>query len=302
MHRWLLALPIVLLTGIVSAAEAKFEFKETSPTGLELDDGGRPVFVYNFGPVLKTGFPKTMARSSYISPVWSPDGTVLTDDFNKDHPHHRGIFWAWMEISVDGKKGDIWTVKGTFQDRFVAWKAKETSDSQAKLDVENGWFDGERKFVSEKVGVVVHPVDNDQRMLDFTLAFEAVDQPVTIIGTSEGNKGYGGFAMRFAPRDGGEKATVITTDKGSFKKDGILSPHPWAQVTGPFNGKPEGARIDDDPSNPGYPRNGWLLRHGFGLLNVSYPGLTPVTLEKGKPLVLKYKVTLLSGAAAKAEK
>ena len=50
-------------------------------------------------------------------------------------------------------------------------------------------------------------------------------------------------------------------------------------------------------SNPGYPKNGWLLRHGFGFLNVSYPGLEPVTLEPGKPLVLKYRVILFSGDA-----
>ena len=30
--------------------------------------------------------------------------------------------------------------------------------------------------------------------------------------------------------------------------------------------------------------NGWLLRHGFGFLNVSYPGLKPITLEPGKPV------------------
>jgi hypothetical protein len=33
-------------------------------------------------------------------------------------------------------------------------------------------------------------------------------------------------------------------------------------------------------------------------LNVSYPGVEPITLEPGKPLVLKYRVILLSGDAA----
>ena len=39
------------------------------------------------------------------------------------------------------------------------------------------------------------------------------------------------------------------------------------------------------------------MRHGFGFLNVSYPGLKPLTLAPGKPLVLKYRVILISGAA-----
>jgi len=78
----------------------------------------------------------------------------------------------------------------------------------------------------------------------------------------------------------------------------VLARHPWAEIIGTFHGATAGARIEDDASNPGYPNNGWLLRHGFGFLNVSYPGLEPITLEPGKPLVLKYRVILYSGAAA----
>ena len=114
-----------------------------------------------------------------------------------------------------------------------------------------------------------------------------------------GQKGYGGFAFRTAPRDGGPKKTTITTDQGVMDKDGILSKHPWAQASGLFSDKLETIRIDDNAVNPGFPNNGWLLRHGFAMLNVSYPGLTPLTLEHGKPLVLKYTVTITSGAAEK---
>jgi hypothetical protein len=126
-----------------------------------------------------------------------------------------------------------------------------------------------------------------------------VDQPVRIVGTSEGKKGFGGFCFRFAPRDGGSRKTVIRTEAGISKKDDVRAPHRWGEVTGTFQGRPAGGRIEDDPPNPGYPRNGWLTRHGFGFLNVSYPGLTPLTLEPGKPLVLKYRVTLFSGKSQK---
>ena len=226
----------------------------------------------------------------------APDGTLLTDDFNKDHPHHRGISWTWPDVRVGGKHGDMWNLHGSFQERFVAWTAQDTGPDSARLGIENGWFDGADKFAKETVDITVQPVKDNRRVLDFTLAFEAVDAPVTVVGTSEGNKGYGGFAMRFAPRDGGSKKTLITTDTGVAKGDGVLAKHAWAQISGTFGGKSAGARIDDDPANPGYPENGWLMRHGFGLLNVSYPGLTPIVLEKGKPLTLHYRVTLFAGA------
>ena len=291
----------LFLTATLTAAEPKpeFVFREISPTGLQLTDGGKPVFVYNFGMVLAKGFPESMKRSCYLHPVYAPNGAVLTDDFNPDHPHHRGISWMWPEVTVDGRKGDMWMVKG-FQQRFVGWKAKDAEGGAARLAVENGWFDGDRKFVKEDVGMVVHGVESSaaggsRRTIDFTLRFEAVDKPVQILGTSEGKKGFGGFCFRFAPRDGGTAKTIIRTEKGPSPKDGVLARHRWAEVAGVFQGKPAWGRIDDEEGNPGYPGNGWLLRHGFGFLNVSWPGLTPYTLKARKPLTLKYRVTLGAG-------
>ncbi len=289
-----LAILLVLCAASPAAGQSPFRFQETSPTALEFSDNGKPVFVYNYGMVLAPGFPEEMRRSSYLHPVYAPDGAVLTDNFNPDHPHHRGISWMWPEVSVGGKKGDVWMVK-EFRQRFVGWKARETDGPQARLAIENGWFDGDRKFVKEDVEILAHAAADNRRLLEFTLRFEAVDRPVEIVGTPEGKKGFGGFCFRFAPRDGGAEKTAIRTDQGISKKDGVLSRHPWAEISGTFKGQAAGARVDNMPSNPGYPNNGWLLRHGFGFLNVSYPGLQPITLEPGKPLVLKYRVTLFSG-------
>ena len=302
--KYVIAVFLTLAFAPLAGAQTQFAFRQISPTGLELSDGGKPVFVYNFGMVLAPGFPEQMRRSCYLHPVYAPDGTVLTDDFNPNHPHHRGISWMWPDITVDGKKGDIWTVKGPFQDRFVAWKARETQGRVARLAVENGWFDGDRKFVREDVEILTHPAVDNQRVLEFTLRFEATDSPVQIVGTSEGKKGFGGFCFKFATPDGGGKGgdpnrTIIRTDQGVSAKDGVLSRHPWAEISGIFKGKPAAGRVEDGPSNPGYPTNGWLMRHELCCLNVSYPGLTPITLVPGKPLVLKYRVILYAGEAAK---
>ena len=135
--------------------------------------------------------------------------------------------------------------------------------------------------------------------MDFTLRFEAIDRPVQIAGTPDGKKGFGGFCMRFATPDGGGAKTVIRTEQGISAKDGVMARHAWAEISGSYKGKPAGARVEDDAANPGYPNNGWLMRHGFGFLNVSYPGLPSITLEPGKPLVLKYHVALFAGTGKK---
>lgn len=298
-HWFTLASALVAASTLsLGAADAGFALREVNnSTGLELSEQGQPVFVYNYGMILAPGAPERLRRSSYLHPVYCPDGTLLTDDFNHDHPHHRGIFWAWEVVTVDGKTDDVWTVKG-FKQKFVRWKTREVNGTVARLGVENGWYDGERKFVKEDVEIVTHPATKVQRVMDFKLTFEATDKPVVIVGTPDVNKFYGGFAIRTAPRDGGATNTIIRTDKGISKQDGVLSRHPWAEIAGSFKGKEAGVRIEDDPANLGYPTNGWLMRHGFALLNVSYPGPEPVTLQPGKPLVLKYRVILFAGKTA----
>jgi hypothetical protein len=274
-------------------AQSSFSFRELNADSLELSDDGKPVFVYNSGMLLKAGFPEEMRRSTYLHPVYAPDGVVLTDDFNPDHPHHRGISWMWPVVMVDGKAYDLWTVGGIRQ-KFERYTARQVGPKHALLGVENGWYIGDRKVVKEEVEIRVEPVRNNSRRIEFTLKFDSVNARVEIAGTPDQNKGFGGFCFRFAPRDGGAGKTVIRTDEGVMEKDGIQSIHAWAQIEGSFNGQREGARIDDLRSNPGYP-NPWLLRHGFGFLNVSYPGLRPAVIY-GRPLVLKYRVTLFSGA------
>ncbi len=275
-------------------ASAQLKFTETTPATLELSEAGKPVFVYNFGGILAPGSPEKMRRESYIHPVYAPDGTLLTDDFNKNHPHHRGIFWAWEEITVKGKKDDIWTVKG-YRDRFVRWIKRDTRGKTATLAVENGWYDGDHKFAKEEVEIVTHAAEGSKRVIDFTLHFEAIGDPVTLEGVHTEKKGYGGFAMRFQTPDGGGSKTMILTDHGPSPRDGVMARNAWAQISGIYKGKAAGARIEDNPSNPGYPMNGWLMRHELCLLNCSYPGNGALILEPGKPLTLKYRVTLFAG-------
>ncbi len=104
----------------------------------------------------------------------------------------------------------------------------------ARLAIENGWYDGDRRFVREEVEIITHRAAHQRRTLDFTLRFEAVDRPVQIVGTSQGKKGFGGFCFRFAPRDGGSAKTIICTEQGVSKKDDVPSAPSMGRGRGDF--------------------------------------------------------------------
>ena len=237
-----------------------------------ITQGGKPAFVYNHGMVLGNGAPEVKRRSGYLHPVYAPDGTVVTDDFPKDHWHHRGIFWAWPIVRSGGEKYDPWAVEADCKSRFVRWLGRDARSSTAKLAVENGWFAGEKKLVREIVEITAHPARGMRRSIDFLISLEATGAPVELEGEPTQEKGYGGFSVRFAPR----RETVVTTDKGAQARDTDMVPHSWAQLEGTFEGRRAGLRIDIDPANRAFP-NGWCLRN-YGFLGVNFPGRKTFTL------------------------
>jgi hypothetical protein len=270
--------------------QSPFMFREISPASLELAENGRPVLVYNFGMMRPPGVPEDRSRSSYLHPLYAPDGMVVTDDFPRDHYHHRGLSWMWPVVRIEGTQYDLWDLRG-IRTQFVRWLAREVRPGQARLGVENGWYVGDRKVLKETVEIVARPAQAGRRRLDLTLSFEALERSIEIAGAPDQQKGYGGLSLRFAPRH----ETVIRTEAGSVERDSNMVPHAWAELEGTFQGGWAGARIDIDPANPGFP-NGWCLRP-YGFLGVNFPGLKAYTLVPGRPLVLKYRVAVFSKRA-----
>lgn len=278
---------------------------ETKPPGFRLVDqpGGRlrileadqPVVTYNWRDQLKEGVPEDRKRSCYCHPVWAPDGTILTDDFPKDHYHHRGIFWTWPHMKTRGKTVQTWHLQGIHQ-RFKSWNHKTAGAQRASIDVANDWLldDGER-VGRERLLMVVHRASALGRAIDLTLTFEAVGGPMELLGAK--GKGYGGLCLRFAPRAG----TVITTDAGVRKGDSNKETPKWADLSARFAGKTEmaGAAVFLHPGSHWKP-TGWTLRH-YGFLGPSWPGLKPYTLEPGAPVTLRYRVYVHRGGAAEGK-
>ena len=278
---------IALLLCLPALAQSPFRFEQISPESLALTENGEPVYAYNHGVMLADGAPKDRARCCYVHPLHAPGGVVLTDDFPKDHYHHRGVFWVWPVVTIDGQRHDLWLMNG-IRKRFERWAGRETLEDRAELAFENGWYVADKKVVRESVKIVARPARDRRREIEFALTFEATDRPVELRGDPTESKGYGGFCVRFAPR----KTTLITSEEGREERDSNMKPLPWAQEEGEFTGGEAGLRIDIDPSKPGYP-NGWCLRH-YGFLGVNYPGNDAYTLTPGTPLELRYKVTVFS--------
>jgi hypothetical protein len=249
------------------------------------------VLVYNHGVLRKAGVPADRARSTYVHPLFGLDGEVLTDDFPKDHYHHRGLFWAWPHVRVGTNHYDLWMIKGIEQ-RFERWVAREAGSGGAVLGVENGWYAGNRKVLQERVWLRVFPATANAQAVDVELVLTPQDQSIALAG-AEG-KSYGGLTLRFAPRTN----TVITTPLGNSPEDLPMTHLPWADLTATYPDAPaaSGASIFIAPDHPDYPPM-WLTRH-YGVLCVGWPGVDAKEFPAGEPIRCRYRVWIHRGVTS----
>jgi len=272
------------------ARPAAFRFDEADEGMVVVLEGDQAVLAYRPQPVLAEGVPEQFRRAGYVHPIHGLDGEVLTDDFPKDHYHHRGLYWAWPYIDVTGQRVSSWYCQG-IETRCDRWLGREAGPVYAVFGLDNGWYVGDREVVDEVVWYRVWSADRVGRAIDVDIVWTAGDDPVVLTGVEE--KGYGGFCLRFAPRE----ATVITTDAGRLAEDTLEVPYAWADLSARFAGRtePSGAAVFIDAANPGFP-NGWITRH-YGFLGVNWPGLRSVTLEPHQPVHLRYRVWVHRGDA-----
>lgn len=281
--------PVTASRAAEAAPKKAFRFAEVSDKSLGLWEGGKPVLVYNHGVMSKAGVPAELDRSAYVHPLYGLDGEVLTDDFPKDHLHHRGLFWAWPHIQISGQEYDLWALKG-IRHQFERWQQKEATKRGAVLAVENGWYVGAEKVVQERIWLRVHPATADERAIDVDCEWVPVKAPVTLQGAP--GKSYGGLTLRFAPGTN----TAITIPSGLTKEDLPMTNLPWADLTRLWDAekKTSGAALFVHPSHPDFPPQ-WLTRH-YGVLCLGWPGVKAATFQPGQVIRCRYRVWIHRGS------
>ena len=280
------------------AAYAAFDLVDQDGA-VTVTENGKPVLVYHYQPVAApTGVLERYTRACYIHPLYGLDGDVLTQDFPLDHFHHRGVFWAWPECTVGGRRMDVWALDGVRQ-RHEKWTVKEAKADRVDIGAINCWsFDDapDKRMVEEEVRFTVFPATDTGRIIDFALKFTNVSgETVTFLGAK--NKGYGGFCCRANAQRG---PLVFTSSQGVSPEDVLKLDSPWADVvlTGE-KGPKAGLAIFQNRANPGYPFPGWIFRH-YGFLGASWPHETTHVMKPGDVFELKYRTVIHRGSAEDA--
>lgn len=290
---------VLCLLGIIVACQTPQSSLtiEQQADGVWIKEKGHPVLFYQ-----KTAKPEQneYARSHYFHPLYSLDGTVLTEDMPEDHYHHHGIFWAWHQTYIGDKRiGDAW-VNEDFEWRVDQVKPVLFQSGAVGLNLVVNylsplWVDEQgqpKPFIEEHTLVQVYPRTDSTRMIDFRIGLRAL-LPDVAIGGSEDSKGYGGFSLRIKMPD----SLTFTSALGPVQpqRDAIKGGG-WMDFSAPYeeNGEWSGVTLMVHPSSEGFPQP-WILRQKKSMQNVAYPGRDPVTVPTDRPLVFKYRLILYKG-------
>jgi hypothetical protein len=277
--------------------------KDPASGQFDITDDGRPVLRYNYATIEPGDFITNVppgariyarARSDYIHPLFGLDGETLTKDWSTDHPHHRGIYWAWPEVDWRGQRGDLHALQHVFA--RPTGKCTVTSGPVfAQLEAENIWkWEDTNAVVQERAVIRAYHATGDDRVVDLEFQFTALGDPVLLARRNTDK--YGGLNIRLA---GVTNQEIVThTDATN-----VAPRMAWAELSGRFGEAPQasGIAVLQHSANPDYPGE-WVQFPNLNWFQPTFPASgTRYELKKGQPLVLRFRLWLHRGAKASEE-
>jgi len=254
---------------------------------------GRTVFRYMTKKPAQT---KLTANSvCCLFPLKTPSGEDVVEFAPPDHPHHRGVFLTWHAME-GAKAADFWGW-GQFaptKDRVIRNKLVHFLDkrdpNQAAILVRNDWVAEGEVMIEEATTITAREVKGAYVIdLDFRLT---PTSDVTLKQTA-----FGGLCVK-SRKDG---KAAYRDPRGEVK---LPAPHhlkpetdwpaaDWYDYTIQLNsGKTIGIAVLDHPGNPP------TVWHNLGAIAMVNPCIVapgPVTIKKGQPLRLRYRLVVHDG-------
>ena len=269
----------------------------------EIRQGPKPVLCYNyhtnepgalFAQIQPDNRKYARARGDYIHPLYGPQGEELTKDWSVDHPHHRGIYWAWPEVDYRGERGDLHALQRVFA-RPTGKVLTQDGPAFGQITAENLWLWEDREpIVREQAVIRAYREDPEGRHIDLEFQFTALKEEVAV--ARRGTEHYGGLNLRLSAVK--DQEILFHTDAPDAKPRTA-----WASVWGRFGGgvNPLSLAVFQRATNPDYPGD-WIKYPELNWFQPTFPAArTRYVLKPGQPLVLQFRLWIHRGGKISAE-
>lgn len=290
MKRLALAALCVALYG--NALGADFTITKEAGAVVVKNHQGTPILQYQLERPQNTKL--SVDSACYFHPVATPKGVVITEVAPSDHPHHRGIFFGWVEMH-GAKDADFWGwgEHAPKKDRVIINRevsGLRATSRNAGFQARNEWLAEGTVIMEERLDVAIkeHPEAN---VLD--LAFTLTPAADTTLA----RWAFSGFCVR-TRKDGkleafGPQGAVTLKDPKHTEPDSDWPNASWYDYTLIFtDGQTAGVAVMNHPNNP---KALWHNHRDVRMLNPCIVAPAGVTMKAGQSMILRYRVVLHDG-------
>ncbi|MCS7264488.1 MAG: PmoA family protein [Armatimonadetes bacterium] len=276
----------------LSSPKSAFEFVEEKGKWVRLIFKGKLVWQYNYGVAAPVGAGELNATSGFLHPVWSPNGSIVTDWGAQDHYHHRGIFFAWVKTKWGDLAPDFWNLfAGSGRTRFEQFERLELQPDKAIVIASHVWHakkgDQWLPVIGERWTITTYEPQSEQPdFWTFDLETELVN--ITDLTLEIEEYRYGGLGYR-GSRDWMDKSKrEVLTSEGKTLSDADATDARWVLQGGIVGEKWSGLTIMDHPKNLGFPNR---LRVAD---NFPYVGFAPMrkmsfAMKPNEPMKFRFR-------------
>ena len=277
---------LVATFGLAAAESPPLDIKRADDA-IVINVGAQELLRYQIEPLKDSKLP--VQSAGYFHPVRTLKGTVVTEVAPADHPHHRGIFLAWVEMH--GKQdADFWgwgQHAPTKDRRIVNVDAKDLKSGKgsASFTAINHWMAANQVMIKEELRASVRVADRGYYL----------DSHYTLTPTNDltlSQWAFSGFCVR-TRKDGTLKAygpegeINLPNPKHTEPKSDWPDTGMYSYVLSFADGKKARVAVYNDPENP---PTLWHNHRDVRMLNPCIVAPAPVKLSAGKPFRLKYRV------------
>ncbi|MDX1951395.1 MAG: DUF6807 family protein [Verrucomicrobiota bacterium] len=287
-----LTFSICLLFAVNNANGASFNTR-VADGKIEVFGEDRPLVTYQLEKPKDSRVP--IESACYFHPLVTPKGVTITDVAPSDHLHHRGIFFAWVEMHGT-KSADFWGwgEHAPKQNRKIVnvGTAISTTESSATFVANNEWRAEDHVMIREEVKTIASIRESANVLrIEYTLTpAEDIKLP---------QWAFSGFCARVPKSENliisSPDGTVNLPAPHHMKPDSDWPDKNWYDFSfRSKSGKVAGLAIINHPSNP---KTLWHNIPGIGMINPCIVAPNPIQLRKNVPLKLIYTVVAHDGPA-----
>ncbi len=269
-----------------------YQWQQISPQSLLLIKDGKPLVQYEF-PVFDNS-----RREYTLKPyhhIYDPEtGHLITKGTGGLYPHHRGIFYGYNKISIDGGPAfDTWHCHNGEHTVHKMVAAQFSDQTMGGHIVKIDWNDTQGKTFANETRIVRVSYEAGEMSIDFYSTLESTGGVVEL----NGDRQHAGVHFRASNRvSENADATRFTrpANLAHIPADKeIEGPEmlnlPWDAMTFPLNGQKYTVVYMAHPRNP---QGAEMSERKYGRFGQFFP----YTLAPGKPLVVQYRIIVLENS------